>query len=293
MSNPLASPDWQQLGPSWPSAASSRFVQAGALRWHVQRFGSGPVALLLHGTGTAGHSFDPLAHQLARHFTVVIPDLPGHAFTTRPASPELSLPAMSAAVATLLQVLGDVPSLVVGHSAGAAVMCRLALDAPFPAARLVGVAPALWLPSSQRASALWPLVARLAKSEWLARFLSRRLASRRSVDQLARRSGSTLALDQLDRYAMLASAPGHIFATLAMMAEWDVVPLQRDLGRLPNRTLFLAGARDPWFPPANVAFAASHLPHATAETVTEAGHFLHEERADEVATRILRFADLP
>ena len=30
--------DWQRDGPGWPHADRSRFVQAGGLRWHVQRF---------------------------------------------------------------------------------------------------------------------------------------------------------------------------------------------------------------------------------------------------------------
>lgn len=284
----LTTLDFARDSATWPHRASSRFLVAGGLRWHVQRLGHGPAVLLLHGTGTAGHSFAALASLLSPHCTVLIPDLPGHGFTSTPTSPGgHSLPAMATAVRSLLDCLGDRPALIAGHSAGAAVMCRLALDSPLPGVRLVGLAPALWLPSAPRTSPLWPLVARLARSAWLAKFLSRRLASPAAVARLARRSGSDLPPEQLERYALLARSPAHIYGALAMMASWDVVPLQRDLGRLDAPTRFLAGERDPWFPPANVAFAASHLPRATSAVIAGTGHFLHEERPEAVAEEIL------
>ena len=47
------------MGPTWPHHASSRFVEAHGLRWHVQAAGSGPLVLLLHGTGAIGLGGSP------------------------------------------------------------------------------------------------------------------------------------------------------------------------------------------------------------------------------------------
>ncbi|MFZ4410973.1 MAG: alpha/beta fold hydrolase, partial [Paracraurococcus sp.] len=79
----------------WPNRPTSRLVAAGGLRWHVQVAGTGPVLLLVHGTGAATHSWRDLLPLLARHFTVVAPDLPGHGFTERPRAEGLSLPGMA------------------------------------------------------------------------------------------------------------------------------------------------------------------------------------------------------
>ena len=54
------------------------------LRWHVQMMGTGPQVLLLHGAGAATHSWRDVAPLLARDFTVIAPDLPGHGFTDTP-----------------------------------------------------------------------------------------------------------------------------------------------------------------------------------------------------------------
>lgn len=106
---------------------ASRFVEAGGLRWHVQVMGSGPVALLLHGTGAATHSWRDFAPLLSRQFKVVAPDLPGHGFTGTPDADGMSLPGMARGVDALLQALGETPVLCVGHSAGAAILAQMSL----------------------------------------------------------------------------------------------------------------------------------------------------------------------
>ena len=75
---------WERDGRDWPNREASRFVEAGGLRWHVQQMGRGPVLLLLHGTGASTHSWRALLPLLAKSFTVVAPDLPGHGFTATP-----------------------------------------------------------------------------------------------------------------------------------------------------------------------------------------------------------------
>lgn len=97
---------WERDGHDWPNRESSRFVQAGGLRWHVQQLGRGPVMLLIHGTGAATHSWRDLAPLLAQSFTLVSADLPAHAFTETPPARGLSLPGMAASMASLVDALG-------------------------------------------------------------------------------------------------------------------------------------------------------------------------------------------
>ena len=100
---------------------------------HVYEPGStGWTILLLHGTGAATHSWAGLAPLLAEHFRVVAPDLPGHGFTDPLPAGRLSLPGMAGAIRDLLRTLDLSPDLVVGHSAGAAILVRLCLDGLAP-----------------------------------------------------------------------------------------------------------------------------------------------------------------
>ncbi len=111
----------------WPNRAASRLVNAGGVRWHVQVAGTGPPLLLLHGTGASTHSYAGLLPRLSAHFTVIAPDLPGHAFSQAPKS-ALSMQGMARALGALLTEMKLSPAIGVGHSAGAAILARMTLD---------------------------------------------------------------------------------------------------------------------------------------------------------------------
>ncbi|MEM7746067.1 MAG: alpha/beta fold hydrolase, partial [Pseudomonadota bacterium] len=113
---------WNRDGRDWPNREASVFVRTGGVAWHVQRMGSGPRLLLLHGTGGATHSWRGLLPALADRFDVVAPDLPGHGFSSMGMA---SLPGMAGAVRDLLATLDVAPEYIVGHSAGAAIALRL------------------------------------------------------------------------------------------------------------------------------------------------------------------------
>ena len=104
--------------------ANGRLVAAGGHEWRIRELGRGPEALLLHGTGSSAHSWRGLSAILARRFRLLMPDLPGHGRTVSPPHLKLGLPAMCEAVGGLLGRLRFRPKLVIGHSAGAAILAR-------------------------------------------------------------------------------------------------------------------------------------------------------------------------
>lgn len=121
--------DWSSDGAHWPHRQASRFVDAGGCRWHVQVHPGGaaqPVVWLLHGTGAAGHSWRGLVPLLAQRATLAVPDLPGRGFSGP--LPGCTLVSMARALAALAGTLGLPPSVLVGHSAGAALAVRATLD---------------------------------------------------------------------------------------------------------------------------------------------------------------------
>lgn len=64
-----------------------RHAQADGLRFFYREAGNpqAPVLLLLHGFPTSSHQFRNVIPQLAAHFRVIAPDLPGFGFTEVPA----------------------------------------------------------------------------------------------------------------------------------------------------------------------------------------------------------------
>jgi len=153
-------PDWAVEGRDWPNRGASRFVDAGGLRWHVQQFGEGPALVLLHGTGAATHSWRDIAPLLARSHSVIAMDLPGHGFTSVPRDDSgFTLPNVARSLAALLGELGIVPLALVGHSAGAAIAVRMALDGLSTLGGIVGLNSAL-LPFPGPLGPIAPFLAR-------------------------------------------------------------------------------------------------------------------------------------
>ncbi len=281
---------WEELGADWPHRRASRFVHAGGVRWHVQRMGRGPTILLVHGTGASSHSWAGLLPRLARRFTVVAPDLPGHGFTDRPRAAGMTLPGIAEALADLLVTLEDAPHLVVGHSAGAAVLARMVLDAHIRPAGLVSLNGAL-LPMPGWAGFVFSPAARLLSLNPLVpRLFAWRAADPAAVRRLVASTGSTLDDAGMDRYARLLRDPAHVAGALSMMANWDLVPLERDLPRLAVPLALVTADDDRTLPPAEADRVQRLVPAAERVTWPGLGHLAHEERPELAAELILERA---
>lgn len=275
------------------SAGSAQWVQAGGLRWHLHQQGQGPVALLLHGTGASLHSWRPLAPWLhADGWRVIAPDLPGHGQTQALPRHRCSLPGMAEALAALLAALGEAPQLVIGHSAGAALSAQWALDHPPPALRqLVWVAGALQ-PLPGLAGRVAPALARWAAgSRWVPRWAARHARDPAAVERLIRGTGSRLDAPSLQAYGELWRQPDHVAGTLAMMAGWDLAPLQPRLARLAWPVLLLHGSADRTVPPAESDAVAAWLPQARVRRLPGLGHLAHEQAPERLAALVRQALD--
>ncbi|MDF2231521.1 alpha/beta fold hydrolase [Albimonas sp. CAU 1670] len=277
---------WEREGADWPHREASRFVRTPGHRWHVQQLGEGPGLLLLHGTGASTHSWRDLAPRLARDHAVWMLDLPGHGFTDVVSPARCALPAMAEDIETLLATLDVDPAAVIGHSAGAAVALRMALDRPRPVIGLNAALRAFHGPLSglamaaARAVSLTPLVpfafSRMAAAPGLARTL---LGS----------TGSRLDARGEALYRRLLSDSGHAAGALAMMARWELDPLIARLPEIRAPVALLAGGRDVMVPPEVSREAAARM-GAAFELIPDLGHLMHEEapeRLDEAIRRHL------
>lgn len=291
---------WERDGADWPHRERSQQVRAAGLSWHVQRWpceatradGAPPVptVLLLHGTGAATHSWRGLAPLLARRAEVLACDLPGHGFTDTPAPQwhtlQFSLPGMAAAVADLLRVLGCAPSLVVGHSAGAAIAVQLCLDGHLHPDAVIGLNAAL-LPMGGVAGPLFAPAARLlAATDWIPQWFAQRAQAPQVLQRLIDGTGSRLDATGIALYGRLVSNPVHAAGALAMMAHWDLYTLARALRRLQTPLQLVVGERDLTVRPEQaqrVWARQSVVSRRPVVTLPGLGHLAHEEDPQRVA----------
>lgn len=283
-------PQWERERRDWPNGEASRVVRAAGMSWHVQEFGSGPVLLLLHGTGASTHSWRDVAPLLAKRFNVIAIDAPGHGFTQMPGRELLSIYGMGRAIRALLQVIGRSPALVVGHSAGAAVAVRMCLDGWITPHAIIGLNAAL-LPLSGAAGHLFsPLTRILTHIPIVPKLFAWHAVDRGAIKRMIDSTGSTLDAKGIGYYHRLAQRPSHVAAALAMMAEWDLPRLRRELPRLRTPLFLIVGSGDRTIPPSEAKQVQALVPGTEVIVMRGLGHLAHEEAPEPTVREIQRIA---
>jgi len=127
----------------WPP--QGRFIEAEGARLHIREAGleGAPRVLLIHGASSnLLELWGPLAAEFSPLHRVIAYDRPGMGHSSRAKRDAHTLAAQARCAARVLEESGSGPAIVVGHSLGAAVALRLALDYPKLVRGLVLIAPA-------------------------------------------------------------------------------------------------------------------------------------------------------
>lgn len=281
---------WSRDGKDWPNRDASSFVQAAGIRWHVQSMGQGPRLLLIHGTGAATHSWRGLLPILAQQFAVVAPDLPGHGFTQSAPAHRLSLPGMASDLGQLLRALDFKPDIVVGHSAGAAILARMCLDRKVAPRLLVSLNGAFMPFGGVAHHLLSPLAKLLVMNPFAPRVFAWQASNAGAVERLIENTGSTIDPKGIAMYGKLVRTPAHVAAALRMMANWRLEPLLHDLPRLTTALVLVAASNDRSISPGVASQVREICPQAVIERVTGLGHLAHEEQPQLIADLVTKYA---
>jgi haloacetate dehalogenase len=115
-------------------------VKTSGAELHTVIGGKGPPLLLIHGAPLTHLSWYRVAPELAKHYTVVAPDLRGYGDSSKPEDGKdhinYSKRAMAQDKIELMKHFGFERFAVVGHDRGGRVAHRLALDHPKAVTRL-------------------------------------------------------------------------------------------------------------------------------------------------------------
>jgi pimeloyl-ACP methyl ester carboxylesterase len=267
-------------GLDFPPSFVVREVTTNGATIHVRSGGTGPAVVLLHGYGETGDMWVPLAVDLARDHTVIVPDLRGLGLSSKPAG-GFDKKTQAGDVSGVMAALGVQQADLVAHDIGNMVAFQFAAQYPERIRKLVlidapvpGVGP--W-EEILKNPLLWhfrfggPDMERLVAGReriYLDRFWNEFSASPARFSEAAR-----------VHYAKLYAMPGAMHSGFAQFAAFDQDAIDNRAwlagGRLKLPILALGGEKS--FGPMMATVMRAGGENVTEGIVPDSGHWIMEE----------------
>ena len=286
----VALPAAAQVHP-FPASFRKQDIQSEGVTLHVRVGGKGPAVVLVHGFGDTGDMWAPLAADLARDHTVVVPDLRGMGLSSKP-SGGYDKRTQAADIRSVLTKLGLDQAVIIGHDIGTMVAYAYAARYPDKTVKLVVMdAPVPGIPpweSIVRLPVLWhfdfggPDAERLVAGReriYLDRFWNEFAGDRTKINEATRR-----------HYAKLYARPG---AMRAAFAQFNTIRKDAEDNKLAMATKLampvLAIGGEKSFGANEAAVMRNAATNVTELVVPNSGHWLMEEATSTVIKAVRDF----
>ena len=271
-------------------AFEPHYVEQDGLRLHYVDEGAGPPVLLLHGEPTWSYLYRKIIPELTSTARAIAPDYLGFGRSDKPSRLEdYSYDRHTASIARLVEELDLRDVTVVVQDWGGPIGLRLAVERPERVARLVIMNTGIG--GGRPPSEEW-----LRFRDWV-----RRLGTELVPGRLVQLSAiQPIAEEVVAAYNAPWPEPESKAGVLAFP---ELVPISPDhpdtpahlavreqLARWEKPALVLFSDSDPIFAPAVAERIAAHIPGALEpEIIAGAGHFLQEDKGEEIGRRISQF----
>lgn len=275
----------------FPSTFQTKDIAVQGVKIHVRVGGKGPAVVMLHGFGDTGDMWAPLAADLAKDHTVVVPDLRGLGLSSIPEK-GYDKKTQAGDVRGVLAALGIENAVIIGHDIGTMVAFAYASRYPQLTDRLVVMdAPVPGIPPWNdivRSPMLWhfdfggPDAERLVAGReriYLDRFWNEFAGDRTKVDEATRQ-----------HYAKLYARPGTMRAAFAQFRSirQDAVDNEASMKtKLPMPVLAVGGEKS--FGNNEAIVMRNAADNVKELVIPGAGHWLMEEAPTQIIQAVRDF----
>lgn len=280
---------------TFPKEFRTQEVSTNGTSIHVRVGGKGPAVVLLHGYGETGDMWVPLASDLVRDHTVIVPDLRGMGLSSKPAG-GFDKKNQAKDLEGVLQSLKIGKFDLVAHDIGNMVAFAYATEYPDRVRRLVmidapvpGVGP--W-EEILKNPLLWhfrfggPDMERLVAGReriYLDRFWNEFSANPSNFTEAAR-----------EHYAALYALPGAMHSGFAQFAAFDQDAADNRAwlaagGKLTMPILALGGEKS--FGPMMATVMRAAASNVSEGVVPDSGHWIMEENPVATTTMVRTFLE--
>ena len=252
-------------------------------RVHYLTMGSGEPLLLVHSVGQSIYTFRKLMPILARSYCVIAIDLPGFGYSGRPFSLNYSMDEMADILVKCVDALGIRSTHVLGVTMGALYAMLAAVRYPDRFMKVIALTPG-------GVTEKMPNVIR--RLERPLGFLYRELYNKKDYEKylpLFYYDGTVCTQEMVEQYFKtsdsFASRQALMYAIRNFDAEYAIETIKKN-----EREFFIIWGDSDRLQPMDRLFALKEqLPMSIYHSIRNAGHWMHEEKAGQIADAADRY----
>jgi len=282
------SPEWinKELYPF-----QSHFITIENNQIHYIDEGTGTTLLFVHGTPEWSFGYRDVIKQLRKSFRCVAIDLLGFGLSDKPKGTDYTCEAHSRRLTTFITQLRLKKLSVIANDFGGSISLGYVLDHPDNVDKIILFNT--WMRSLKN-DKHYSGPAKILNS-WLGRFLYLTMNAPVNTIMPAAYGDKRKLSPEVHRHYKLALPPGKRGAAYALALEMSYAnvwwqSLWERLNTLsPDKFLFFWGMKDKFVPPYELENWKSKLPGSRYILFEDAGHFVQEEKPDEMSRAIEEF----
>jgi pimeloyl-ACP methyl ester carboxylesterase len=267
---------------------SKGFVEVDGLKLAFLVGGEGEPIVFVHGWPTCSYMWRHQVPVLAERFRVYALDLPGFGDSDKPTDVSYTLAFYAGILDGFLKTMDIEQVSLVGHDLGGPIMLLWAVRHLERLARLV-IMDTMPYPDL-------PLMLRLMLPAARLPGVGRAMVSRRGL-RFALQLGTVgkevvtdeLVLAYYRPFSENLDARRVLLRILTELEPGEMVEIENNLGRITAPTLILWGEKDPSAPLSIARRLQADIDGSLLKTIPNCGHFLTEDRPEEVNRSLLEF----
>jgi len=255
------------------------------MRIHYVEEGNGEPLILIHSISQSIYTWRNIFSRLSLNYRVIALDLPGHGFSSRPENFSYTIEEQAKAIELFMDAINIESAHIMAFSMGSAYALQLAMDHPERIGKMVliapgGISPEMPMPIKMLDSSLFGGVASM-------------LYGMRTVEKVLTECyfdlTRTMSPEVVSEYYKTISDRESRRAMRESFHNYEDEPVVGRLRMLDAPVLMLQGSEDKWRTSDQSDLYHAAMPFAGFATVRNAGHLLHEEKAERVIAAILEY----
>lgn len=254
------------------------------MKIHYMEEGNGEPLILVHTIGQSYYTWRKLFYRLSENYRVIALDLPGHGYSDRPYTFGYTIEEYGEMLCRFMDALGIESAHFLAFSMGCAYVTHLALTHPERVGRMVLLSPG-------GVTVDMPLAVRMIDSPIFGS-IACRLYNTSTVEKILNSAVfdlTNITSEVVQEYYRPASDPDGRKAIRHSLQYFDDESLISNLRNLTIDALILEGSEDKWRSQQEIEMLHAAMKTASFAVVRNAGHLLHEEKADRIIAAMLEY----